>query len=84
MDSIWNITPMETNDKGMQKLIRNTPKMSVEELQKEANTLNEQKRIKEADLITALDDGRLKGKSIIKEANRIKKQRENNSKKKKA
>ena len=83
IEKIFNITPMEVNDKKFNKLIRNTKTLSVEDLKKEANDLHEANETKENSLIVGLDNNLLKSEKAIKEATRIKKMRERDNNKKK-
>ena len=83
IEKIFNIAPMEVNDKKFNKLIRNTKTLSVEDLKKEANDLHEANEIKENSLIVGLDNNLLKSEKAIKEATRIKKMRERDNNKKK-
>ena len=84
IENIFNITPMEVNDKKFNKLIHNTKTLSIEDLKKEANNLHEANEIDEDKLISAFDNNLLKSEKAIKEATRIKKMRERANKKKNA
>lgn len=69
----------KTADKQAQDLIRNTKSLTYEKLLKETIDNYNEKKNKEEFLMSGYDDKRLKSKTLIKEAHRIKtlKEKEN-------
>ena len=62
-------------ERGMAKLIRNTPKLSAFDLKKEGEDLYDKKKGEEDKLLDAFDNKLVKSKNAIKQAIRIKKER---------
>ncbi len=71
-----NVTTSETKgkDRKAQNLIRNTRSKSYEDLKKECNAAYAAEETRKANLVQAYEDKKLKSKSLIKEAQAIKKE----------
>ena len=67
---------VKSNDKHFNDTIRNTKSLSVDELKKESANAYAKKVAETESLLSALENGTLKSKTLIKRATRIKEERE--------
>ena len=70
-------------DRKAKNIIRNTKKLSYDDLVKENLALYDMKQAKEDSLLAAYEDKRLKSKELIKEAHKLKMQKNNKDNKEK-
>lgn len=67
---------VKSNDKHFNNTIRNTKSLSIDELKKESSNAYAKKVAETESLLSALETGTLKSKTLIKKATKIKEERE--------